>query len=203
MARPLRIEWPGGRFHVTARGNERKAIFRADGDRFHFLELLSQLGDRFGVKVHAYVLMENHYHLLLETPEANLSRAMHWLNASYSVWFNRKYRRAGHLLQGRFGAFLVEDDAGWQELARYVHLNPVRVARLGLAKPARAAARAGLARGPEPEQVAERLRTLREFRWSSYPGYAGYTPPLAWVCRKPLAGMCGGRSREEQGAGAL
>ena len=112
MARALRIERPGGRYHVTARGNERKAIFRDDTDHFHFLELLSELGERFGVRVHAYVLMDNHYHLLLETPEANLSRAMHWVNASYCVWFNRRRGRNGHLLQGRFSAFIVEDDAG-------------------------------------------------------------------------------------------
>ena len=104
MARPLRIEVPGGRYHVTARGNERQRIFRDDADHFHFLELLSQCGERFGAKVHAYVLMDNHYHLLVETPEANLSRAMHWLNAGYCVWFNARHRRHGPLLQGRFGA---------------------------------------------------------------------------------------------------
>lgn len=85
--------------------------------------LLSELGQRFGTRVHAYVLMDNHYHLLLETPEPNLSRAMQWCNVSYSVWFNLRHRRSGHLLQGRFGADLVQDDAGWQELARYAHLN--------------------------------------------------------------------------------
>src|SRR5215831_16370116 len=118
MARALRIERVGGRYHVTARGNERKDVFRDDADHFHFLELLSQLGERFAARVHAYVLMDNHYHLLLETPEANLSRTMHWLNAGYCLWFNRRHRRKGHLLQGRFGAFVVEDDAGWQEVAR-------------------------------------------------------------------------------------
>src|SRR5215471_87478 len=143
MARPLRIERPGGRYHATARGNEQKRIYRSDRDRMHFLELLSELTERFGVRVHAYNLMDNHYHLLLETPEANLSRAMQWCNVSYSVWFNLRHRRSGHLLQGRFGAELVQDDAGWQEVARYVHLNPVRVARLGLDKSARAASRAG------------------------------------------------------------
>jgi len=101
MARPLRIERPGGRYHVTARGNERKDIFREDDDRFHFLELLGQLGDRFGARVQACVVMDNHYHLLVETSEANLSRAMHWLNAGYCVWFNRRHRRAGHLMQGQ------------------------------------------------------------------------------------------------------
>src|SRR5262249_14288701 len=98
---------------------------------------------------------------------------------------------------GRFGAFLVEDDAGWQELARYVHLNPVRVARLGLDKSDRAASKAGLAEAPEPDLIAERLRTLREFRWSSYRGYAGYTQPLIWVWQEPLGSLCGGRSQEE------
>ena len=200
MARALRIERPGGRYHVTARGNERKSIFRDDTDHFHFLELLGELGERFGGRVHAYVLMDNHYHLLLETPEANLSRAMHWLNASYCVWFNRRHRRAGHLLQGRFGALIVEDDTGWQEVARYVHLNPVRVGRLRLGKSARAASHVGLACGPRPDLVAERLRTLRKFRWSSYPGYAGYRRPLAWLWREPLTRLCGGISPEEQRA---
>src|SRR5574342_242071 len=125
---------------------------------------------------------------------------MHWLNAGYCLWFNRRHRRNGHLLQGRFSALIVEDDAGWQEVARYVHLNPVRVARLELDKSARAASHAGLVRGPEPELLAERLRTLREYRWSSYRGYAGYTAPLAWVWPEPLGHLCGGHSLEEQRA---
>src|SRR5260370_536056 len=87
MARALRIERSGGRDHVTARGKERKGHFRADSDRVHFLELLGELDEGFGVRVHAYVLMDNHYHLLPETTEANLSRAMQWLNGSYCVWF--------------------------------------------------------------------------------------------------------------------
>jgi len=111
---------------------------------------------------------------------------MHWLNAGYCVWFNRRHRRNGHLLQGRFGAVLVEDDAGWQQVARYVHLNPVRVAHLKLDKSARAASHGGLVRRPEPDLVDERLRTLREYRWSSYRGYAGYTAPLGWVWSEPL-----------------
>ena len=85
--------------------------------------------------------MDNHYHLLLETPEANLSRVGQWLNVAYSVWFNRRHRRAGHLFQGRFKAVIIEDTTGWQEVARYVHLNPVRLAGLGLDKRQRAADR--------------------------------------------------------------
>src|SRR5260370_1294251 len=173
MARALRIERPGGRYHVTARGNERKAIYRQDADRARFLQLLAELAERFGLRVHAYVLLDNHFHLLVETPEANLSRAMQWLNVSYSVWFNRRHDRVGHLFQGRFKAVVVEDDAGWQEVARYVHLNPVRIAALGLNKRQRSAARQGVGPAPSAEVVAERLRQLREFRWSSYRAYAG------------------------------
>ena len=95
---------------------------------------------------------------------------------------------------------VVEDYAGWQEVARYVHLNPVRVSGLELHKSARAASRAGLPSGPAPELVAERLRVLREFRWSSYPGYAGYKAPLIWVWREPLARLCGGNNPDEQAA---
>lgn len=200
MARPLRIERPGGRYHVTARGNERKPIYRDDSDRFHFLELLSDLGERFGAKVHAFVLMENHFHLLLETPEANLSRAMQWVGVSYSVWFNRRHNRSGHLFQGRFKAVIVEQDADWQEVARYIHLNPVRVAALALDKRRRAASRAGAIAKPAPELIAERLRILREFRWSSYRGYAGYGASLPWLCHEPIARLCGGRSESERRA---
>jgi hypothetical protein len=94
----------------------------------------------------------------------------------------------------------VEDDAGWQEVARYVHLNPIRIARLGLEKTARAASRAGPIAAPPAELVAERLRVLREYRWSSYPGYAGYRQPLSWVWREPLARLCGGNTEEERRA---
>jgi len=108
MARLLRINLAGAWYHVTARGNEQKPIYRQERDRVHFLELLAPWQERFRLRLHAYVLMDNHYHLLLETSEANLSRAMQWLNVSYTVWFNRRHQRAGHLLQGRFKAVLVE-----------------------------------------------------------------------------------------------
>ena len=200
MARALRIERAGGRYHVTARGNERKAIFRDEWDRFRFLKLLSELTERFGTKTHAYVLMGNHYHLMLETPEANLSRTMQWLGVSYTVGFNRRHGRVGHLFQGRFKAQIIEDDHGWQEVARYVHLNPVRVALLGLDKRQKAASRAGLISKPDPQVISERLRLLRQYRWSSFRGYGGYCAPLPWVCREPLARLCGGRSQAEQRA---
>ena len=200
MARPLRIEHPGARYHVTARGNEQRDIFRSDNDRFHFLELLSELSERFGIKAHAYVLMDNHFHLMLETPEANLSRAMQWLGVSYSVWFNRRHRRVGHLFQGRFKAVIVEDERGWQEVARYVHLNPVRLAAMELGKRQRSASRVGLVKKPKTELLDQRLAVLRGYRWSSYPGYAGYAPALPWVCQEPLSRLCGGRSAGERQA---
>jgi putative transposase len=197
MARPLRIERRGGRFHATARGNEGRDIFRGDTDRYYFLELLSDMPERFGVRLHAYALMSNHFHLLIETPEANLSRSMQWLGVSYSMWFNQRHRRAGHLFQGRFSACIVEDDHGWQEVARYVHLNPVRLGRLGLGKAQQKGSRAGLVSRPDPKIVSERLRVLREYRWSSYRGYAGYSAPLAWVCAEPLSRLCGGKEASE------
>jgi REP element-mobilizing transposase RayT len=200
VARPLRIELAGGRYHVTARGNERRDIFRDDRDRQRFIELLAALPERFGVRLHAYVLMPNHYHLLLETPEANLSRTIQWLNVSYCIWFNRRHRRSGHLLQGRFGAVIVEDEPGFQEVGRYVHLNPVRVAALGLDKGQRAVDRIGLTKAPCAEVLAERLRMLREWRWSSYPAYAGYVSAPGWLTCEVLGRLCGGRTVQERRA---
>src|SRR5579883_3263070 len=127
------------------------------------LELLAEATERFSLRIHAYVLMDNHFHLLLETPELNLSRSMQWLNVSYSVWFNRRHQRAGHLFQGRFKSVVVEDDAGWQEVARYIHLNPVRVAGLGLNKRQHSAAREGAISRPGKDLVARRVATLREY----------------------------------------
>jgi putative transposase len=198
MARPLRIEIPGGRYHLTARGNERRDIFRDDRDRRHFLELLAQLPDRFGVALHAYVLMPNHFHLLLETPEANLSRTAQWLNVSYSVWFNRRHQRSGHLFQGRFGAVIIEDDAGFQEVGRYLHLNPARQKKLGLDKRGRAAGRLGLPTPPSAEVVAQRLEILRRWKWSSYPAYAGFCDAPPWLTREALGILCGGKSAKER-----
>ena len=198
MARPLRIERAGGRYHVTARGNERRDLFRGDSDRYRFLELLGEMPTLFGTRLHAYVLMDNHFHLLLETPRPNLSRSMQWLGVSYSMWFNRQHRRCGHLFQGRFKALVIEDDAGWQEVARYVHLNPVRVARLAQSKSDRAASKAGLIAKPDPEVISQRLKLLRGYPWSSYRGYAGYGRQLDWVWRTPLERLCGGTNEQER-----
>ncbi|PYJ69641.1 MAG: addiction module toxin RelE, partial [Verrucomicrobia bacterium] len=111
MARPLRIEYPGAYYHVTTRGNERKAIFRDDRDRERLLELLDRAVKHFHLRLHGYVLMSNHYHLLVETPRGGLSRALRYLNGVYTQAFNRRHRRVGHLFQGRYKAILVDKDA--------------------------------------------------------------------------------------------
>ena len=126
MARPLRIEYPGAFYHIFQRGNERKDIFISDQDRTKFYEYLAVLYSRYNVHIHTYSLMGNHYHLILETEEANLSRAMHCLNTSYTVYFNTRRKRVGHLFQGRYKAILIEEDAYLHHLSRYIHLNPVR-----------------------------------------------------------------------------
>jgi len=126
MARPLRIEYEGGLYHVTARGNAGADIYLEDSDRERFLEILGNSVERFRWICHAYCLMDSHYHLLVETPEPNLSRGMQYLNGVYTQWFNRQRRRYGHLFQGRFKSVVVEKESYLLELARYIVLNPVR-----------------------------------------------------------------------------
>jgi putative transposase len=126
MARPLRLPFPGGIYHVTARGNDRQTIFKGDSDCSLFLIVLATVVARYRVRCHAYCLMSNHYHVLLQTPEGNLSAAMRQLNGVYTQRFNRSHERCGHVLQGRFGAQLVDGQAYLLEVCRYIVLNPVR-----------------------------------------------------------------------------
>lgn len=126
MARPLRIDLPDGVYHVTSRGLEKREIARDDTDRRKWLDLLDRVAARRDWRILSWVLMDNHYHLFLRTPHADLSAGMHDLNAGYVSWFNRRHQRTGPLLQGRFKAILVESDYHYWELSRYVHLNPVR-----------------------------------------------------------------------------
>jgi putative transposase len=141
MARPLRIELADTFYHVLNRGNERRAIFRDDKDCEGFLSRLGRCRERFELGVYAYILMGNHYHLVVRTSQANLSAAMHWLQGSYTVWHNGRHERTGHLFQGRFKAFLIHEDSYLQRLMLYVHRNPLR---------------AGL------------VKHLRDYPWSSY-----------------------------------
>ena len=127
MARPLRIQYPGALYHIIQRGNERRDIFLSDEDIKKFYGYLETSSIRYAIKIHTYCLMRNHYHLIVQTKEANLTKAMHFLNTSYTAYFNAKRKRAGHLFQGRYKAFLVEADEYLHYLSAYIHLNPVRV----------------------------------------------------------------------------
>ena len=126
MARPLRLELPGGLYHVTSRGDRRDDIFLVDADRERWQEILGSVCQRFNWRCHAYCQMTNHYHLVVETPETNLAKGMRQLNGVYTQYINRRHDRVGHLFQGRYKAILVEKDAYLLELVRYVVLNPVR-----------------------------------------------------------------------------
>jgi len=126
MARPLRIEFPGALYHVTSRGDKKEEIFEDDNDRDTFLEILASVVERYNWLCHAYCLMNNHYHLLIETPDGNLSKGMRQLNGVYTQRFNKRHNIVGHLLQGRFKAILVEKESYLLELCRYTVLNPIR-----------------------------------------------------------------------------
>jgi hypothetical protein len=141
--------------------------------------------------------MDNHYHLLLETREATLSRAMQWVGVSYTVWFNRRHHRVGHLFQGRFKAVALEASAG-AEVSRYLHLNPVRVGALRLGKAARERAAVGMGEAPDAKLVAERLKRLRSYRWSSYRAYAGLEQGPKWLASEAVLAMVGGMPRERK-----
>lgn len=166
MARPLRLEYPGAVYHVTTRGNARQPIFTDDEDREIFLALLGAVVKRYNWLCHAYCLMGNHYHLLLETLDANLSLGMRQLNGMYTQRFNRRHDRTGHVFQGRFKAVLVEKEAYLLELCRYVVLNPVR---------------AGVAESPA------------DWPWSSYRATAGVEPAPEFLQVDWVRGLLGAR----------
>jgi REP element-mobilizing transposase RayT len=126
MGRPLRIRFPGAHYHITARGNEKKDIFKSRWDRERFLSYLESSNSRYEANIHAYCLMTNHYHLLLETPEGNLSEIMRHINGAYTNYFNTKHQRAGHLLQGRYKAILIEADEYLMELMTPVGVTDTR-----------------------------------------------------------------------------
>lgn len=149
MARPLRPSFPGALYHVTSRGNNRGGIYSCDDDRRHFLRILQSAVDRYHWLCYAYCLMDNHYHLLIETPLTNISLGMRHLNGLFTTYVNRTYRRVGHLFQARFKGILVEKQSHLLELARYIVLNPVR---------------AGICASPE------------EYPWSSYRATLGRSP---------------------------
>ncbi len=153
MARPLRIQYPGAVYHITCRGNARQNIYKDNKDRKAFLEILTDSQKICSIKIYSYVLMSNHYHLLLETPKGNISDYMQHLNMRYTSHYNRRHKIVGHLLQGRFKAILVDKDTYLTMLSRYIHLNPVKIT--------------GMKRKP----YKEKIQYLRKYKWSSLPGY--------------------------------
>jgi REP element-mobilizing transposase RayT len=175
-----------------ARGINRQRIVQEDADRYHWRGLLSEVTKRFKLRLHAYALLDNHYHLILETTEKNLSRAMQWLQVSYSMWYNRRHGRLGPLFQGRFRSVVVEDGKWAYELSLYVHLNPLRLGQFRLSKKGRGLARRGVGPPPSREECRQRLQRLRDYRWSSYRAYAGYERAPAWLTTEILQGRAGG-----------
>ncbi len=154
MARPLRIEFPYAIYHVTSRGDRREPIFGDDFDRCRLLDVFEEAFQKFDAGALAWCLMPNHYHLLVQTRQANLSRVMRHINGVYTQRFNRRHETTGHLFQGRFHAVLIEAESHLLEVGRYVELNPVR---------------GELAPGPA------------EWAWSSYRAHAGLAPAPAWL----------------------
>ena len=170
MSRPLRLELAGGLCHVTSRGDRREDIYRDDADRLAWLAILAETCERYNWRIHAWCQMSNHYHLIVETVEGNLSAGMRQLNGVYTQDTNRRHRLSGHVFQGRFKAILVERDSYLLELSRYVVLNPVRAAM---------------------------VKHTRQWRWSSYHAMIGNEPPPPWLQTDWLLSQFG-RQRSRQ-----
>lgn len=159
MVRPLRIEFPGALYHVTSRGNRQEQIYTCDGDHYLWLRLFAQTCMEFKWTCYAWCHMTNHFHIVIETADPNLSKGMAWLNGNFTRRFNRAHDRIGHVFQGRYHSVLVQRQTYLLELARYVVLNPVR---------------AGL------------VRHAAEWRWSSYGATAGLRPHPEWLKRDAI-----------------
>jgi len=167
MARPLRIEYSGALYHVISRGDRREAIVKDDQDRKRRLEWLARTVEQHDWRLHAFALMKNHEHLLVETPKPNLSMGMKLLNGAYTQYFNKRHRCSGHLFQGRFKAHVVEEEGHYTELSRYIHLNPVR---------------------------AKVVKEPASYRWSSFSGYCRLAHRVEWMTyRRVLADFGPGR----------
>ena len=164
MARPLRIEFAGALYHITARGNARQDIYRTDSDRHRFLDILRCACDRYEWLCHAYCLMSNHYHFMIETQAPTLSKGMKYTNGTYTQVFNRAHNRVGHVFQGRFKAIIVDKDSYLLELSRYIVLNPVR---------------------------ARMVRTAGDWPWSSYRATVGHTNAHALLTTDWILGNFG------------
>lgn len=174
MARPLRIQFENAYYHVTCRGNGRQEIFSNEADNSTFLDLLERSSDIYQVDILAYVLMTNHFHLLIKTPLANLQEFMRHFNISYTSYYNYKHQKTGHLYQGRYKSFLIDADSYLQEASRYIHLNPIRLKR-----------KTNL-------HADEKRRYLKHYTWSSYPGYLSPRIRRPFVQGEEILGYFGG-----------
>ncbi|MCP4253031.1 MAG: hypothetical protein GY775_06415, partial [Candidatus Scalindua sp.] len=173
MARPWRIQYEGAIYHVMSRGVGRGKIFLANDDYSRFLKYVASAKEKFNLDIFAFILMGNHYHILLRTNEANLSRAMQWIQTAYSIYYNRNHKRSGHLFQGRFKSILVENETYLQVLSVYIHLNPLR---------------AGM------------VEKLREYKWSSYHDYVSVKKKNKWVSSEAvLEGICSNKQDSRRG----
>ncbi|MBU0677301.1 MAG: transposase [Verrucomicrobia bacterium] len=179
----LRCQFEGAIYHVMSRGVDRCNIFRGDKDRLMFINKLQANVETHHIELYAYLLMSNHYHLLLMTPRGNLSSFMHQFGTSYTTYFNARHRRSGALFGGRFKAPLVEGDEYLMKLVRYIHLNPVRTKAM------------------KPRELSEKLEYLNKYQWSSHRSYGGWEKRQEWISYAPLdallnerAGLKGERS---------
>ena len=176
MTRQWRIEFEGAYYHILSRGNEQRNIFTDNDDRISFLEILGNMSERFEIEVYAYVLMNNHYHLLLKTNKPNISKGMQWFGTTYTRRYNVKHKRNGHLFQGRFKNFLVENDEYLMLLSCYIHRNPLR---------------AGI------------VRRLVDYPWSSYPVYAYGKKSPEWLRTAPILSHFDTKDKLEKAAKIL
>lgn len=166
MARPLRITYPGAFYHITSRGNEHKPVFKGNRDREKLFEYPQSTALRYRAVIHAYRLMNNHCHLMLETPDGNLPPIMRHINGAYTTYFNVKRSRAGHLFQGCYKAISIDTENYAKELSRYIHLNPVR---------------------------AEMVKKPEDYQWSSHQDHTGGRKPALWLNRDVILGYFGGK----------
>jgi putative transposase len=180
MARSLRIQFPGAFYHVTCRGNAKKAIFLDDSDRLRFEKLLSESLEMYQVLLYVYTLMDNHFHLVLQTRHANISEFMRRFNICYTSWFNYHHNQSGHLYQGRYHAFLIDADSYLLEVSRYGHLNPIHVKVI------------------EELGYQAQWQYLQRYRWSSLPGYLNERFRVKFVRYDMILEMVGGRDAYEK-----
>lgn len=178
MARALRIQYPGAHYHVTCRGNEKRTVFEDAQDQKTFLEKLSLSSNIYHVHILCYACMGNHFHLLLCTPEGNLSEFMRHFNISYTASFNRRYGRVGHLYQGRYKAFLIDADNYLLEVSRYIHLNPIRIKAF------------------RKRSAKDKWDALLGYQWSSLPGYLALGKRKNFVNYETVLGYMGADDRK-------